>query len=118
MAFLKCRPAQFKFITLLSLICHIDNSLGCEGEIQTKVKVLFPTYNLFSFLLHHNVHLAVLIFKTIYKWQTLLVLNLHFSNSIFWRLIYILLSVKHSLSFSIPKTCLPPSIQNPAPPAS
>ena len=104
-------PGAIYVLNLLSLICHIDNSLGCEGEIQTKVKVLFPTYNLFSFLLHHNVHLAVLIFKTIYKWQTLLVLNLHFSNSIFWRLIYILLSVKHSLSFSIPKTCLPPKFK-------
>ena len=86
--------------------------------MKLKSKFCFQTYNLFSFLLHHNDLLAVLILKTIYKWLTLLVLNLHFSNSIFWRLIYILLSVKHGLSLSMAKTCLPTGIQNPAPSAS
>ena len=31
--------------------------------MKLKSKFYFQTYNLFSFLLHHNVHLAVLIFK-------------------------------------------------------
>ena len=45
------------------LFCHIYTRLAVKGKMKLKTEFYFQTYNLFSFLLHHNVHLAVLIFN-------------------------------------------------------
>ena len=51
---------------LTNLFRHVYTGLAVKGKMKLKTEFYFQTYNLFSFLLHHNVHLAVLIFKKNY----------------------------------------------------